>query len=89
MLYPLSYGRQVNRLEPVPTELPRGTPLMAVGAPDETLIDLGHDSTPGNSTAEQDSDFSRLQTRISVVELQYDRILFLAVDARMGPQELE
>ena len=83
MLYPLSYERKVNRPEPVPAELLRGTPLMAVGAPDETLVDLGLDSTPRNSAPEQNRDFRGLQRRIGVVELQDDRILLPAVDARV------
>ena len=89
MLYPLSYERKINRPESVPAELPRGAPLMAVGAPDETLVDLGLDSTPRNSAPDQNRDFSRLQRRIGMVELQDDRILLPAVDTRMSPQVLE
>ena len=89
MLYPLSYERKANRPESVPTELLRGTPLMTVRAADETLVNLGLDSTPRNSAPEQNRDFCGLQRRIGVVELQDDRILLLAVDARVDPQEFE
>jgi hypothetical protein len=89
MLYPLSYERKINRPESVPAELLRGTPLMAVGAPNETLVDLGLDSTPRNSAPDQNRDFSRLQPRVSMVELQDHRILLAAVDTRVRSQKLE
>jgi len=82
----LSYGRKEYRPEPVPPELPRRSPPMAVRAPDGALCDLGFDCTPAMPALNHVGDVPCLFSRIIMIELENDRIGFATINARVAAQ---
>jgi len=84
----LSYGRR-RRQKPVPAELSCRSPLVAVGATDDTLCYFGLDSTPRRPPPQQIANIERFGSRVAVIELQDDRIGLAAIDTWMGAQVLE
>jgi hypothetical protein len=59
---------------------------MAVCTPDDTLFDLGRDSSPGRSSLEEDRHVGQLVGSLAVVELQHHGVALAAIDTGMCAQ---
>src|SRR5438552_16713739 len=85
-LMPLQHTRALSILrrgpDLQPAKVPRGLPPMTVDAPHVTFFDLGSHSRP-TLARHHAADVRELVPLISVVELEHDDVVDVAVDAGM------